>query len=378
MYIIYYLLKVFIGCIVRGSSFKTTDVYKGFKLYNTTTNYIEFPQNSTESLMGGGKKHIFSVLRDLNYLSRINKCFPDSYFRFGMFMKNFGSREKMCSFLPQVTYANLCIQNSLPRSSRYNILIDDKILFHDIMSFYGIPVPHRYFIYRNGEFRSGNQLLSDNDVNDILRATKDNIIFMKRFTGGAASGVFVLKRDLENNWIDSNGNIINATSIKAIFPKEGIIFEKRLVQEHELGQFNPDSVNTIRVLTFKNSIVAATIRFGGIGSYVDNTAKGGVAVSLDIETGKLGEYGMREYDLTKYTEHPGTHLNFKNRYCSQWPKVKQLVEKCINFLPYYVSVGFDIATTDEGPVVIEINTGAGIYLSQMGKEYGLKKQFITN
>lgn len=47
-------------------------------------------------------------------------------------------------------------------------------------------------------------------------------------------------------------------------------------------------------------------------------------------------------------------------------------------MPYFKSVGFDIAITTEGPIIVEINTGAGIYLSQMGKEYGLADVFLEN
>ncbi len=84
---------------------------------------------------------------------------------------------------------------------------------------------------------------------------------------------------------------------------------------------------------------------------------------------------MREYDLTRYTEHPDSHLKFENVLVTQWFDVKNLVEKTLKYLPYYNSVGFDVATTINGPVIIEINTGAGIYLSQMGKDRGLKDSF---
>lgn len=56
-------------------------------------------------------------------------------------------------------------------------------------------------------------------------------------------------------------------------------------------------------------------------------------------------------------------------------EVKSLVEKALKYLPYYNSVGFDVATTVNGPVIIEINTGSGVYLSQMGKEMGLQEFF---
>ena len=59
----------------------------------------------------------------------------------------------------------------------------------------------------------------------------------------------------------------------------------------------------------------------------------------------------------------------------QWPAIKQLVEKTVKLLPYYNSVGFDVATTVDGPVIIEINTGTGVYASQMGKKVGIADKF---
>jgi len=287
-----------------------------------------------------------------------------------MFLKDFGSMDLMKSYLPQIAYSKLA-----QGKSKYNLLIDDKIIFHDIMSYYGLPVPKRYFTYRNGEFRQGNVILSEEEVNNLLSDVRKDRIYIKRFTGGAASGVSILQKDKDGKWYNLNKQMITAQSIKTIYGKEGYVFEEQLKQEKELARFNPDTVNTIRVLTFKNKVIAATIRFGGKGAFVDNTAKGGVAVSLDIETGNLCEFGMREYDLTHYTEHPDTGIKFKGAKCSQWPEVKQCVEKCLKYIPYYNSVGFDVATTDEGPVIIEINTGAGIYLSQMGKKRGLANSF---
>lgn len=78
-----------------------------------------------------------------------------------------------------------------------------------------------------------------------------------------------------------------------------------------------------------------------------------------------------------FYEHPNSHVKFKNVKVTQWPDVKRVVEKTLKYMPYYKSVGFDVATTENGPVILEINTGAGINLSQMGKEYGLARFFIN-
>ena len=86
---------------------------------------------------------------------------------------------------------------------------------------------------------------------------------------------------------------------------------------------------------------------------------------------------MRMYDIKKYYSHPVSLLKFEGVIVTQWPEVRALIELTLHYLPYYNSVGFDIATTDDGPIILEINTGAGINLSQTGK-YGLENFFLNN
>ena len=300
-------------------------------------------------------------------------AFPDTYFRMGMFAKSYKDYDRMKSFVPQGAYAKL----SMDKHSEYHLLIDDKILFHDIMTQYGLPVPTRFFTFRGGEFRHGQELLTDAEVDTIIRGISDDRIFVKKFTGGAASGVSVFTKKENGVYVDKDGDIVSASMIRKKFSNQDFFFEKQIIQEPVLSQFNPDTVNTIRVLTYNNKIVSATVRFGGKGEYVDNVSANGVAVSLDIETGVLGDYGMKMYStIEHFYEHPDSHIPFKGTKVTQWSEVRSVVERTLKYLPYYKSVGFDVATTKEGPVILEINTGAGINLSQMGKEKGLRDKFI--
>ena len=340
--------------------------YRNPKLYYSSAFYRGF--HFYNSIKDTQKKSYLTVLEEVRSLYIYwGGVFPDSYFRFGMFLMDYTERERVYSFVPQGAYNKYAMDNDL----RYHVLIDDKILFHDIMTHYGFPVPQRFFVYRNNEFRSGSQLLTDEQVDNIISSVNDERIFVKRFTGGAASGISIFKRGENGKYYTEEGDLVSASLVRSKFKNQDYIFEKQLQQDEVLKQYNPDTVNTIRVLTYKNKVISAVVRFGGKGSFVDNTAKGGVAVSLDIETGILGDYGMREYDLTHYLEHPDSHLKFKGVHVPQWNDAKMLVEKVCQYMPYYNSVGFDVATTVNGPVIIEINTGSGIYLSQMGKEIGL-------
>lgn len=361
-----YVLKELIKGRLRPSTAASSPIYRGLRFYNS---------------VASGKKTLRQVYSECKRLYNYwDECWPDTYFRFAMFINDFGDEKKMQSFIPQQAYYRYCRQSA--NDAKYNLLIDDKILCHDILSYYGFPVPQRFFVFRNNEFRCKDRLLTDSEVDGILSNINDERVFVKYFTGGAASGIHILQHNdnqYSNNigggYMDDSGEIVTASVIRDKYAGQSIIFEKQLEQHPVLAQFNPETVNTIRVLTYENKVIAATIRFGRKGNFVDNTAKGGIAVALDIETGELGSWGMREYELEHYFEHPDSHLKFDGVKIDMWPKAKNLVERVSCYMPYYRSVGFDIALTPSGPVVVEINTGSGVYLSQMGYEYGLGKFF---
>lgn len=327
----------------------------------------------------GGKKSLWQVYKECRTLYQYwEGAFPDSYFRNGMYTIEYTDVEKMKSFVPQEAYYRFAAKAT--KDPRYNLLIDDKIVCHDVLSYYGIPVPERLFVYRNGEFRCGGILMTHEEVDAKLANISEPRIFVKNFTGGGASGISILHRVEKQGanedgcfyeYQDESGLVMNSATIVEKFNDHSVIFEKQIVQHPDLAKFNPDTVNTIRVLTYKNKIIAATIRFGGRGCVVDNISKGGLAVNVCVESGRLGDWGARMFDFERCTEHPDTKETFTGRMIPMWTEAKAVVERCMRFMPYFGSVGYDIAISKEGPLVVEINTGAGIGLSQIGMEYGL-------
>lgn len=359
MWLLYYYLKMRFACMRRHKPFHVTCYYKGWKMYN--------------AYCGTDKKSRFRVICELDRLSKYWRGFPDAYFIFSMFKKGFGDFDKMTSFIPQCAYGRYA-RNHEPA---YQILINDKILFHDMMRVYGIPTTERYFTYSNHRFKRNGKVIDDAEVNRILSSITDEHIFVKLNKCGSGSGVILIERK-EDGYYTPDGVCLSAETIRQRHYNHELLFEKQIVQSELTARFNPDSVNTCRVLTYKNKVVAGSLRMGRKGCYVDNAAKGGLVVSIEMETGRLSDYGLRAYDATKYYEHPDTHEVFKGTVISDWHKVKELVEKASELMPYYNSVGFDIVCTPTGPIIIEINTGADAFVSQMGREFGIAAAFLKN
>lgn len=138
-----------------------------------------------------------------------------------------------------------------------------------------------------------------------------------------------------------------------------------IVQHDDLMELYPHSVNTIRIdtwITDEGDCIhnAAVQRMGMNGEIVDNWARGGVATGIDLETGLLFPRGRRKNkyaDQTIYDRHPETGTVFAGRRVPYWDEVKALTARAARvFLPLR-SLGWDVAITAGGPVLVEANVG---------------------
>lgn len=356
--ILIYILRDILSALYRGMPFSEKNAYQGFQLYK------RYPTRD--------KKNIIRVLIDLEKLSWYWKCFPETYFQYGMFLKTYTDFNLMKTFLPDLAYYRI-VQ---PKSKVYNILFDDKIIFHNLMKCYGLPTTERFFVWQYNKFYDGVKVISDEKVNSIINQITDERIFVKLFKAGGGSGISIFTRK-EEGYYDENNNKLSAYLIREKYKNEKYIFEKQIIQNSVIGKFNPDTVNTIRVYTKDDKIISAVIRFGRKGEFIDNISKGGLAVRVDIESGQLNNFGLRKYDLNKYYMHPDTDVSFKNTTIPKWVEVKRLITRALSFFPYYKSVGFDIAITNNGPIIVEINSSAQLRSGQMGRKTGLADVFVN-
>jgi D-alanine-D-alanine ligase-like ATP-grasp enzyme len=108
------------------------------------------------------------------------------------------------------------------------------------------------------------------------------------------------------------------------------------------------------------------MRFGQGLSWTDNTSGGGFSVAVNGETGALEGPGRQE--ITKgagvFYEHPDTHFKFDGFSIPYFKEACDLVKNCAQHFPSRL-IGWDIAITEEGPVVIEGNHNPGLHVSDM-------------
>ncbi len=212
----------------------------------------------------------------------------------------------------------------------------------------------RDFIYKDNSFDEFNDFLNNHEV-----------IIVKPVDGLGGANISKLKTK----------NIKNRELFYQEMIKNNYLLEELIIQHSKMSKLCPSSVNTIRIMTSninnKSKILFATLRIGNGKNYVDNFHQGGMAVLLDINSGKIIS-NATDKNLNTYDKHPTTKINFKGFEIPYFEKVKQMVLAASKVVPEINVVGWDVAISKDGPVIVEGNRRAGFDIVQVVSDKGRK------
>ena len=154
-----------------------------------------------------------------------------------------------------------------------------------------------------------------------------------------------------------------------------MFLEEVIIQHKKMNMLNPSSVNTLRIMTFvnngKSEILYAALRVGNGTCEVDNFHKGGMGVSIDTKAGKLKGNAI-DKDLNEYKKHPVTRVYFNKFELPFWKETKKLVLEAALINQNIKVVGWDVAITKNGPILVEGNRRPGFDLVQVLSKKGRK------
>lgn len=159
--------------------------------------------------------------------------------------------------------------------------------------------------------------------------------------------------------------------------KRGWVIEERIEQDAAVAQWNPSSVNTIRINTFlrRGQVRQFTsfIRTGRSGSFVDNGFMGGLFASIDTGTGMIITDGYDEKGLP-YPAHPDSQVPFRGMQIPRWQELTQLSTAMAQRMPDMVYIGWDMALTPDGWEPVEANRGEFV-AQQVTQHRGMRREF---
>jgi len=145
------------------------------------------------------------------------------------------------------------------------------------------------------------------------------------------------------------------------------------VKQHPtLDELNPRTVNTMRMCTFvidgHADFLYAALKAGAGDHFVDNLESGGIHSPVDPETGKLfyaGRNSQRDFTDTS----PATGVPLVGFEVPYFHEAVAMVQEASMVVPQVRYVGWDVAITPTGPVLIEGNAYPGDFFWQL-PQYG--------
>lgn len=163
-----------------------------------------------------------------------------------------------------------------------------------------------------------------------------------------------------------NGAPATPESIKPLVedPENQYIITEYVTMHPDMAALYPGSVNTVRIVVYKMDgrtprVGNAYLRIGTSATGgVDNVAAGGLVAKVDIPTGRYYEAkrldNVDQGNLVDCPVHPDTGKLIEG-ILPHWELAKKTVLDIAAELPQLEYLGFDVALTETGVCIIEIN-----------------------
>ena len=262
-----------------------------------------------------------------------------------------------------LTFREACIYWKVLNPARYAVLAKDKYISHLFLERAGIPTPELYAYYHpemgNSDYESLRRDLESKKVTScVIKPAVD---------GAHGAGVFVCKK-IEFTPTDciltkSNEEQLSLQEFCRQNSHTSWLFESIVKQSEQIERINPSSVNTVRFMTAlfpdKSVKVFATfMKIGRAGSDVDNAGGGGnVDCAVNIDTGEC--YNALQFnsfnDIKDVDNHPDSGERINGIKINNWDDIKRHLCSYQARIPQLKIIGWDVALTNNGPVIIEIN-----------------------
>jgi len=155
--------------------------------------------------------------------------------------------------------------------------------------------------------------------------------------------------------------------------------EEFIQSDASLARFHPESLNTLRVITFRRGerfeVFGAGLRVGNNGLHVDNAHGGGIFCEIDPATGVIMTDGLDEHG-NSYILHPMTGVRFRGTPIPQWEEICDFCRSAAQTLPCLRVVGWDVAILPGGKLeLIEGNHNPGMNIVQAPAKHGVHDKF---
>ncbi len=158
------------------------------------------------------------------------------------------------------------------------------------------------------------------------------------------------------------------------------LIEEVLVQNDRVNQLYEHAINTVRMVTMLDDegaphLLYAAMRLGSGGAVVDNFNSGGMVIPIDPKNGTLVGVAVNKKGET-FEQHPDSGVVFDGYKLPDWNGCLTLANRAAVKVPGVRLVGWDLALTPKGPVLVEGNHYPGHDIYQLVAQNPEKKGML--
>ncbi|MEX0924258.1 MAG: sugar-transfer associated ATP-grasp domain-containing protein [Rhodovibrionaceae bacterium] len=241
--------------------------------------------------------------------------------------------------------------------------LNNKLKFSRVCAKAGLPTPEILLYVKKGRFEN---------LHGYLLAREDTVLpqadlFLKPVRGKGGRGTHVVRYRGGERYEVRGGDVLGTAGLidflVELSREQGILVQRRLFNHPDMLDLCADALCCVRIMTCRNEsggfeVTNAVLRMAQkMESTVDGLHRGGIAARVDVDSGALGlgtDLGFKP-GVGWVERSPRNGVQIAGRMLPNWEATRDLVVRAHEAFPYKVTVGWDVAITPDGPVVVEGN-----------------------
>jgi hypothetical protein len=236
-------------------------------------------------------------------------------------------------------------------------ILADKLAFAAFCKGIGVPTPPLLGIAEAGVLT----------LEPGAEARLDRDLFIKPVKSKGSRGVYVFENIGPGRYRSKKGEEVGRAALLEWLAErsktQALMVQQRLFNHPAIADLAERSLMAVRVITCKSDRAQQAIltyAFIRVITRLEPTwpVTYELGIAIDLETGKLGPAtGDKEKWLLKWWDvHPVTGAQITGRTLPHWEEVKAIALKAHNAAHGRLLVGWDIAVTPDGPLLLEGNS----------------------
>ena len=332
----------------------------------------------TELLTYAAKKtgrSVFQIHRDFKKLSKSPmKVNLAEYVRMGLFDTERFNAETRSTFISNDLHWSITHQCN---DKTWSGAAEDKVLAGTLLEASGVPVPETVAVLDRSQRRYPKLAkIGRPDDLDLLRKEADNgPLFCKIANGMVSFGAFRIE-SIGKTTVRCTGHpeMTHAQFLDDFVGQNAYVVQRELTNHAEIGDY-ASALCTVRMVNLITDegvhCPAAVIKMPQGDNIADAFWRSGnLACDIDVQTGRIRTVARRGIETEYLNDHPvtpglmGLELPF-------WSELKDINARAAQTFAPIRYQSTDVAITQNGPVVVEINYGGGFDLPQYASGRGL-------